>query len=129
MTNIATTRASFQTEGTFTPDNLSAGDYPVRTRKVTIVSGQNLVRGALLGQITTGGKYNLSLSAASDGSQTPRAILAEDIDASGGDKEAVVYISGDFNERAITYGTAHTAATVREGLRDQNIYLHAPVPA
>lgn len=129
MTNIATTRASFQTEGTFTPDNLSAGDYPVRTRKVTIISGQTLVRGAAVGLITASSKWNLSLSAASDGSQVIRGILAEDIDASAGDKEAVIYISGDFNEDAITFGTAHTAATARESLRDQNIYLHAPVSA
>lgn len=129
MTNIATTRAGFSQEGAYTPDSLHAGDFPIRTRKVTLVSGQNLQRGALLGIITTGGKYTLSLSASSDGSQTPKAILAEDVDASGGDKDAVVYIAGDFNETAITYGTAHTADTVREGLRDQNIYLHKPIDA
>ncbi|HEY1035553.1 MAG TPA: head decoration protein [Pseudoxanthomonas sp.] len=120
-------QAGFSNEGTFTPDDLHAGDFPIRTRKVTLVSGQNLIRGALLGQITTGGKYTLSASASSDGSQTPKAILADDVNASGGDKDAIVYLSGDFNEDALTYGTGHTAASVREGLRDLNIYLHTPV--
>lgn len=129
MANIAQTRAQFSTEGTFTPDDLIAGDFPVRTRKVTLISGQNVVRGAVLGIITASGKYNLSLAAAGDGSNTPRAIAAEDVDATGGDKDLVVYISGDFNETKLTFGTGHTAASTREGLRDQNIYLTKPVAA
>jgi hypothetical protein len=118
----------FSTES-YTPDRLHAGDFPIRTLDVTIASGQNLVRGALLGKITASGKYVLSLAAAADGSQTPVAILAEDVDATGGDKSGIVYISGDFNENAITYGTGHTADSVRAGLRDLNIYLHKPVSA
>lgn len=123
------TQAGYSNEGQFVPDNLHAGDFPIRTRKVTLVSGQNLVRGTLLGQITTGGKYTKSASASADGSQTPKAILAEDVDASGGDKDAIVYISGDFNSNAMTFGTGHTAASVLDGLRDLNIYLHTPVSA
>ena len=129
MTNIATTRAGFQSEGTFTPDNLIAGDFPIRTKKVILVSGQNLARGALLGTITTGGKRTLCLTGVSDGSQTPREILAEDVDASAGDKEATVYISGDFNQDRIIYGASHSAATVSDFLRDLNIYLHKAVLA
>jgi hypothetical protein len=123
------TQAGFQSEGSFTPDNLHAGDYPIHGLKVTLVTGQNLTRGALLGVITASGKFTLSASAAADGSQTPNAILAEDVDASAGDKDAMVYISGDFNQDALTYGAGHTAASVREGLRNLNIYLHAPVSA
>lgn len=118
----------FTTES-YTPDRLHAGDFPIRTLDVTIASGQNLTRGALLGKITASGKYVLSLAAAIDGSQTPVAILAEDVDATGGDKSGIVYISGDFNENAITYGTGHTADSVRAGLRDLNIYLHKPTSA
>jgi hypothetical protein len=123
------TQAGFQTEGSYTPDNLHAGDFPIRTRKVTLVTGQNLVRGALLGAITASGKYKLSASADADGSQAPTAILAEDVDATAGDKDAVVYLAGDFNANALTYGAGHTAASVREGLRDLGIYLHTPVSA
>lgn len=123
------TRAGFTVTDAFTPDNLHAGDFPIRGRKVTIAAGQNLVRGALLGAITAGGSYTLSAAAAGDGSEVPTAILAEDTDATGGATEAIAYISGDFNEDAITYGAGHTADSVREGLRDLSIFLHKPVSA
>lgn len=123
------TRASFGTEGTYVPDALIAGDFPIRTRLVTLVSGQNVVRGAVLGQITTGGKYALSLSAASDGSQAVKAIAAESVDATGGDKQIVIYEAGDFNEDKLTFGTGHTAASTRDALRDLSIFLHNPVNA
>lgn len=107
----------------YTPDKLLAGDMPLAAKKVTILTGQNLTRGAVLGKITSGGKYILSLSAAVDGSQTPDAILAHDVDATAADKEAEVYTRGDFNENALTIGTAHTADSIREGLRAKGIHL------
>lgn len=116
-------------EGTYVPDTLIAGDHPIRTLGVTVLSGQNLTRGALVGKITTGGKVILSLSAAADGSQTPYGILGEDVNASGGDKVSFVYLCGDFNSREMTFGTGHTVASVRDGLRDKSIYLHDAVPA
>jgi hypothetical protein len=117
------------TSESFTPDRLHAGDFPIRTLDVTILSGQVLTRGALLGKVTASGKYRLSESASVDGSEVPDAILAEDVDASAGDKSGIAYISGDFNEDAITYGTGHSAASVKDALRDKSIYLHAPVSA
>lgn len=116
--------AGYTSEGTFTPDNLIAGDNirPI-TRSVTLVSGQNVVRGTVLGIITATGKYTTSLAAASNGSQTPKAIAAEDCDASGGDKVTLVYIAGEFNENELTLGTGHTLASIREGLRDNGIFL------
>ncbi len=128
MTDIAKTRASFGAEGSFTPDNLIAGCAQTHCIKATIVSGAGArKRGDLLGKVTASGKYKLSLSGASDGSEVPRVILAEDVDATSADKEAMIYLSGEFNSNAITLGTGHTIASVTEGLRDLNIYLHAPV--
>lgn len=219
-------RAGFESAGSFVPDSLHAGDFPIRTEKVTLESGQTLQRGALLGKVTIGeltaegeagepapagatitatpdvapgtqigvhrfecvvggsgaaskwnhyapdgsyvgtasgdteytgggltltiadagadpspgeafivtvsaaagsGEYKLSAAAATDGSNVPVAILAEDVDTSDGAAEAVVYVSGDFNADAITYGAGHTAASVKDGLRALNIYLHDPV--
>lgn len=119
----------FQSEGTFAPDLLIAGDHPTRTIGVTVVTGQNLKRGALLGKITASGKVNLSLSAADDGSQTPYAILGEDIDATSADKVSFAYVCGDFNENKVTFGTGHTANSVRDGLIAKSIYLHKAVAA
>jgi hypothetical protein len=105
-------------------DKLIADATHLLSRKVTVISGQNVVRGAVLGKITASGKYNLSLSAAVNGSETPDLILAEDCDASGGDKEAVAYEAGVFNVNALTIGTAHTAASIQEGLRAKGIHFH-----
>ncbi|MBX6382086.1 MAG: head decoration protein [Microbispora sp.] len=117
---------------TFTPDRLIAGVNigPV-TEDATLVSGQNLTRGAVLGRITASGKLTLSTSAANDGSETPYAILAEDTDASGGDKTCTVYVAGEFNANALTFGTGHTATTAATvaALRDAGIYLKNPVAA
>lgn len=116
--------ANFKTEGTYTPDSLLAGNaHLLVARKVTVLSGQVLPRGAVLGIITAGGKAILSLAAASDGSQTPDLILAEDVDATGADATALAYERGDFNARAITLGTGHTVASIREGLRAKGIAL------
>ena len=64
-----------------------------------------------------------SLSAAADGSQTPDLILAEDCDASGGDKTALAYSRGDFNANALTLGTAHTVASILDGLRAKGVVI------
>lgn len=120
--------ASFSSTS-LTPDRLIAGaQVGVITRKITLLSGQNLVRGAVLGK-NGAAKYLLSLSAAGDGSQTPDLILAEDCDASGGDKEALAYEAGVFNVNALTIGTAHTAASIQEGLRAKGIHLITAQPA
>lgn len=123
-------KAEFRTEGTYAPDKLIAGNAHLLVgRKVTIVSGQNLTRGAVLGKITASGKYNLSLSGASDGSQTPDLILAENCDATSADKVALAYARGDFNANALTLGTGHTVASITEGLRAKGITLIPAVAA
>lgn len=110
-------------------DNLLAGDFPRVEETVTILSGETRSRGDLLGKVTASGKWVLSLAAASDGSEVPRAILLEDVDASGGDKDGPVARTGEFNEAAVTFGTGHTVASTREGLAEKSIYLKTTVPA
>src|SRR5260221_14274687 len=91
--------AGFTSQGTFTPDALFAGDVMPRvTKLVTITGAAALVRGTVLGRITASDKYLTSLSAVADGSQVPKAILAQDTDASGGDVLAPIYFTGEFNE-------------------------------
>lgn len=110
--------------GTLTPDNLQAGEFPVVTRKRTIASGAGvLIRGTVLGRITASGKFVKSLSAAVDGSQTPREILLQDVDATAADKEAITALTGEFNVAALTIGAGHTAASIRDGLQDLSIFI------
>ena len=120
------TRAEgFTNQGDYTPDNLLAGEYPRIERLVTIAAGADLAKGAVLGRITASGKFKLSASASSDGSQAPDAILAEKASAAGADVQAVVYFSGEFNENALTLGAGHTLDAVRLTLKAKSIYLRA----
>lgn len=121
MSNIHATMSATES---YAPDNLFAGDFPRVERKVVIAADAGaLVRGAVLGRITTGGKYVLSLSAEDDGSQTPDAILAHDISASDADQDAIVYFTGEFRPEALNIGTAHSAASIRVGLRAKSIFI------
>jgi RNase P/RNase MRP subunit p29 len=115
--------ASFSSTS-FIPDNLIAGEFDdLIGEKITVISGQNLVRGAVLGKITASDKYTLSLSTAADGSQIPDFILSENCDASTGDKQALAYSRGDFIAESLVLGAAHTIASIKEGLRVKNIIL------
>lgn len=99
--------ATYETTGTSTLTNLDMNEMPSVQYTVTIVSGQNLVAGELLGKITSGGKYKKWTSGASDGSENVAAILVDDCDATDGDTPATVYITGVFNKDAIpTSGAA-----------------------
>lgn len=68
-------------------------------------------------------KALLSASAAVEGSAIPVGILTEDTDASAADVEAIVYTAGAFREEDLVIGTGHTAASIREGLRDRGIHI------
>lgn len=115
--------AEFRTE-TFDPDNLIAGDEPsAQAFPITLTSGENVVRGELLGRVTADGKYLASLAGAVDGSEVPRAIAAADIDATGGDAKGLAYLQGRFNQDKIVLGTGHTLASVKADLEDVNIHL------
>lgn len=122
------TYASFATEGTYSPDALVAGNHELLVgRKVTIITGQVLTRGTVLGKITASSKYNKSLSAAVDGSQVPDLILAEDVDATAADITVLAYARGDFTTNALAIGAGHTVASITEGLRAKGITLLAAV--
>jgi hypothetical protein len=68
---------------------------------------------------TTGG----SPQAATDGSDQPDAILAQDCDATLADTEALVYTRADVNAAALTIGLGWSVATLKEILRDKNIQV------
>jgi hypothetical protein len=115
--------ASFE-QASYTPGDIIAGNHDELVgEKITIISGQNLTRGTVIGKVTASGKYKVSLAADTIGSETPDLILAEDCDASGGDKSAIAYSRGDFNAQKLTIGTGHTIASIKEGLRVKNIIL------
>ena len=59
--------------------------------EVTLISGQNLRSGAVLGRITASGKYTQYAPAASDGSQLFAGILGYTTDATGGDQKVSIF--------------------------------------
>jgi hypothetical protein len=117
------TQAGFRSD-VFTPDRLIAdGAEDIVGKGITLVSGQNLSRGAVLGRITASGKYTLAAAASNDGSQNPAVILAQDCDASAADAQAVAYFQGTFNSAALTLGTGITAAAAADALRGLSIMI------
>ena len=73
--------------------------------------------------VTGSGKYKLAAAAAVDGSQRPTRILAEAVDATSADKVGVAYMTGEFAEDSLTYGSGHTKTTVKDDLEALGIYL------
>lgn len=86
----------FTDQGETKADNLLAGEFP-RVSILAIISGGKFERGTVLGLregTVNDGRYTISTSA-------PEAILAENVDATAEDKQAVVYLTGEFNKTAL----------------------------
>jgi len=91
------------TNETQSSTNLFAGGFPVVEVPITVVSGSGvLVRGTVLGKVTASGKYKPYADGNSDGSQTAKLILADDIDATAADITTTAYRTGEFNENGLT---------------------------
>lgn len=116
--------------GSYTFDNLLAGEIEAG-EGATIVSGAGiLARGSVLGKITASGKLALVNTAGTDdGRRTPYAVLLETTDATSADKVAPVALAGTFNSEALVFGGTDTIATHRAALRDLGIYTTTNVPA
>lgn len=129
---MTTTKAGFTApqDSPLADDLIGSNADGLLARKYTVSDNETIVRGTVLGVVTGDGKVSKSLSAASDGSQTPFGIAAEDADSTDSppaDTEVNVYVRGTFNENALDIGASHTVASIREGLRDKGIYLETPV--
>ena len=69
---------------------LSEANGALSRDEVTILSGQDLQAGAVLGKVTASGKYRAVQPAGVDGSQTAVAILYGAVDASSADTPGTV---------------------------------------
>ena len=112
----------FTDHGGANPDNLFAGEYP-RSSALVNVTGGNYKKGTILGKVTADGKFTISTKAATNGSQIPYAILAEAVDSSSEDKQAVIYLTGEFNSAALIVGTGHTLSDITDELRVKSIFI------
>ena len=83
------------TEGNYIGDVLKREFEPLYNRETgTLISGQNLAVGAVLGKITASGKYTAVAPAASDGSEAACAVLLVSTDASSADTKTTILARG-----------------------------------
>ena len=75
------------------------------------------------------GTYVACVRTASDGSQVPSAILADNSDASLGPVRAGAYVAGEFNVNAISIDASWTAPAIVAALRGVGIFLKTPISA
>lgn len=116
--------------GSYDPTSLFAGSKQPVHRPVTIASGANasgtvLVRGTVLGRITASDKYVPCVKTVSDGSQTPVAFTAADIDASAADVIGPAYFEGEFAAEKLTLDASWTIAQLQTALRQSLSGLYA----
>lgn len=69
---------------------ISEGNGWISREGVTIVTGQNLAAGTVLGKIAVSGKYAAYSNAAVDGTEVAAGILFEAVDATSADKPGVM---------------------------------------
>jgi hypothetical protein len=97
---------------------LSEGNGAISREEITVVSGQDLVAGQVVGKISVGGKYKDYDNGASDGSQTAAGILLDAVDASGGDKKGVIIESdAEVKGDALDWGS-ETGSDITAGIAD-----------
>jgi hypothetical protein len=113
---------------TYTHDKLIGGDFPLVTESATILDGQDVARGALMGKVTASGKLKICDSGNSDGSENPYAVMAEAAAPSGADGVATVYLTGQFNIVALTFGGTDTFATHRVAMRALSMFGRESIP-
>jgi hypothetical protein len=73
------------------------------------------------------GTYRPSIATASDGSQNPSAILLDTVAATTMPQTAGAYLTGEFNERRITYDPSWALPVLRAALRPSSIFLKSSI--
>lgn len=114
---------------TFNYDNLFAGKIQPVVAGSETVTGAAYTRGTVMGRITASGKLVALDNALTNGAENIYAVLAEDVDASGGDVEAAVYYTGEYNEDAVTFGGDDTVADHKVAARNIGIFFKPVVSA
>lgn len=106
----------------FLPDQLIAGTLQLVTDS-GIITGGTYKRGTVLGMVTASGKYKLSVKTATDGSETPVAILVDNVDASTADQNGGLYLMGEFNQNHIIFDNSWAIPALKTAFRPLAIFL------
>ena len=79
------------------------GDHPPVFMPITVLSGQVLSRGHVLGIVTASGFYAGYDADLADGRENAVVILAEDVDATGGNEPCIAYCHGAFQAVGLSW--------------------------
>ncbi len=91
---------------------------------MTILTGQILALGSVLGIVTAGGKLKLTDSASVDGSENPKYVLLKAVDTSGGDltgQRNKLLAAGIVNADKLVFGGTDTLADHHVALKETGI--------
>lgn len=98
---------------------LSEGNGSISREAITVVSGQNLQAGTVLGKITASGKMTAYDDDNVDGSQTAVGILYADVDASAGDMTGVMIARmAEVSDAKLTWAGTNDAPDIAAGKAD-----------
>lgn len=91
----------------YNPLSAELGGFPRFSRVVTLLAGQVYAKDSVLGRITADGaskdKWTMSDPAAQDGTQKILGVLTEDVDATGGDVDVKVNITGVYDRSLLIF--------------------------
>ena len=107
-------------------ESLNAGEFiiaeangTISREAVTIVSGQNLAAGTVVGKITASGKYTAYDDDNADGSQAAAGILYDAVDASAADKAGVIIARhAEVITAKLTFAGTNDAGDITAGKAD-----------
>jgi hypothetical protein len=105
---------------------VSEGNGNISREDITVKMGEVLAVGAVLGKITSSGKYVAVNLAASDGSQVAAGVLFGAVDATAADTAAAAHVRlAEVLGAELVYGTtdAGEIATLNGQLADLNIIV------
>lgn len=105
-------------------DNL-IGDGEFKTLIHVLLSGENVVRGEVLGYNTSTNKLETYDSSGSNGVNIPYGIAVADIDASAGDLNCSVYVFGEFKIIGLVFsnsGDSADQAFIRKA-KTENLFI------
>lgn len=100
----------------------SAPEKMFSREKVTVLSGENLVSGAVVGKITASGKVVAYNDGNNDGSEVAYGVLYLAVDASAADKEGVVIVRDAIVDPSkLTFEAGVDEAAALSALAEKNI--------
>jgi hypothetical protein len=128
----ATTFTVVDPEGTSLPNATVGTAYSQQGIGFTLTAGGTAFSAGdkfTLDVVDAVGTYKLSVKSASDGSQTPVAILADDADASAGPVTTGAYLMMEANANALHFDASWDIPSLTTALRPYGIFVKSSVSA